>query len=173
MRLAASVVSGWRSGRIGALDESRTVHRAWLGDCDPNFHVNEGRYLLIAGLARITLWVRMGLFRSIFREGLRPAAISTTAYYHREIPPFARFEIASRLIWWDERYMYFEHRFERAGREAARVVVRSVFSGGGRILRPAEVLARLGHTGDAPPPTPELEHWARMREAAKAAAHAT
>ena len=186
-RMVATCLCAWGEGPVDALGTVRTAHRAWPGDCDPNFHVNEGAYLKIAGLARLALWVRMGLTRAIVVGGLRPAAVSSAVTFHREIRPFARFCVASRLMTWDGRYLYFEHRFEREGHDsarmdaarvdaarvdaarvdAARVIVRSVFRDGSGPVDAARVLAGLGHAGPAPALPPELEHWARMREAGR------
>lgn len=167
-RMIVVGLAAWRAGPVGALAEVRTRHRAWPGDCDPNFHLNEGSYLKVAGLSRLALWVRMGLTRPILIEGLRPAAVASAATFFREIPPLARFEVASRVITWDTKYFYFEHRFERGGRDAARVVVRSCFRDRSGVVVPATVLERLAFSDPAPALPPELEHWTRMREAARA-----
>lgn len=166
-RMVATCLGAWREGRVAALSTVRTTHRAWPGDCDPNFHLNEGSYLKVAGLSRLALWVRMGLARSIVLGGLRPAAISSSATFHREIPPFARFSVASRLVTWDAMYLFFEHRFERDGRDAARVISRTVFRNAAGPVASAVVLGHLAHTDPAPVFPEELEHWSRMREAAR------
>jgi len=165
--IGAGLSSRWRP-RIGALEANRTAHRAWLADCDPNFHMTEGGYLVVAGLARLSLWWRMGVFDGWLAHRIRPAAVSTAVTFFREIRPYRRFDIVSRLITWDDRYTFFEHRFERDGRDAARVVVRNVFRDRTGVVRPAALLARLGHAGAAPEMPAELTHWAAMREAARA-----
>jgi acyl-CoA thioesterase FadM len=165
--MMATCLAAWREGRVGPLDTVRSRHRAWPGDCDPNFHINEGSYLKIAGLSRLALWVRTGVGRLIVREGLRPAAVSSAVTFHREIPPFARFAVASRLVTWDGKYFYFEHRFEHGGRDAARVVVRSVFRDASGPLAAERVMERIGWSEPAPPVPPEFAHWAQMREAGR------
>lgn len=167
VRMVATCLAAWREGPVGPLDTVRSHHRAWPGDCDPNFHVNEGSYLEIAGLSRMALWVRMGLGRAIVREGLRPAAVSSAVTFHREIPPLARFAVASRLVTWDGKYLYFEHRFERGGRDLARVVVRSLFRDTGGPVAAERVMERIGCSLPAPPIPAEFEHWAKMRDAGR------
>lgn len=169
-RLVATGLFAWRAGRVAALDPVRTRHRAWPGDCDPNFHVNEGRYVSIAGIARVALWIRIGLLPRILRDGWRPAAASTAVTFIRSIPPLAAFEVESRVLTWDEKYVYYEHRFLLAGALAARVLVRSVFRRGRETIAPGDVMAAAGQAGEAPPMTDELEHWKRMREAGKGGA---
>jgi acyl-CoA thioesterase FadM len=166
-RLIATGFGAWRAGRVAALATVRTGHRAWLGDCDPNFHMNEGRYLSVAGIARVALWVRIGLLPRMVWDGWRPAAVSSSVTFIRELPPLGWFAVESRVVTWDDKYSYYEHRFLRDETLIARVLVRSVFRRGRETIAPADVMAAAGETGAAPPMSEELELWKRMREAGR------
>jgi acyl-CoA thioesterase FadM len=170
IRIAWTALTAALEPRVGPLDEVRTRHRAWLSDCDPNFHLNDGRYLSVSGLSRLALWVRMGLLPRFLRDGWRPAAGGSVVAYYRPIPPWARYEITSRLLTWDDKYFVFEHTFECSGRIHARILVRSLFLGPDGKLAPSQVLAALGHHDAAPPSPAEVEHWAAMRAAGPAGA---
>ena len=69
---------------------------------------------------------------------------------------FQTFEIHTRIIGWDRKWGYIEHRFVRLGRVIGVVAIRGVFKGPAGPVNPDVLLAGLGHTA----PSPKLPEWA-------------
>ena len=168
LRFLFAILGALRRPRIRVLDELRTSHRCWPVDCEANLHMNDGRYLTVGGVSRVALMMRIGLGPLFRARGWRPVAGAADVRYFREIRPFARFSVRTRVAAWDEKYFYFEQLFELPGRPApvlaARLLVRSLYRGPSGPVPTSEVLAALGFTGAAPEPDEELRHWIVLSE---------
>lgn len=166
-RYLFTILGALRRPRVPLLEAIATLHRCWPTDCDVNIHMNDGRYVSVSGLSRVALMMRIGLFPFFKDRGWRPIASAVDVRYFREIRPFARFSIRTRIASWDEKYFYFEHLFELASKTpvpATRILVRSLFRGPSGPIPTAEVLAALGFTGEQPEASEELRHWIALAD---------
>jgi acyl-CoA thioesterase FadM len=150
--------------RVDVLATTRLRLRAWPTDLDLNGHVNNGRYLMLADLARIDWFLRTGVMRTALRQRVRPLVGDAMAKFRRDLRLFQSFEIHSRLLGWDERWGFLEHRFIRDGRVIAVVAIRGMFRGPNGPLEPAQLLGSM-NSPTASPPLPEwLLTWDRGSE---------
>lgn len=149
----------WFRARLRSpLAESVLTRRAGFFDCDVNLHVTNARYLTLADLARFDLLARMGFFPLLARRGHRILLGTTCARFRRDVPLFARYTVRSRLLAWDEKWLYNEHLFEIGGRAAVVVLAKFlVIDGSRQKLSPREALKRILETDDLidSPPIPE------------------
>src|SRR5260221_7464757 len=144
------------SRRRAPFEESRLRLRVWPNDCDLNFHLNDGRYVSLAGLGRIDLLARSGLLRIARKRGWFPVVGSATIRYRKSLLPFERFILRSRLAAWDEKWFYIEHLFERGdGSIGARLIVRSVLRTKSGPVPTADALAAAGRPNAVSPPMPD------------------
>lgn len=150
-RLLFLLLRLWRMPRRGLLDESRVAFRVLPNDCDINFHMNNGRYLTFMDLGRTHLMAQSGVLKVIFRERWMPVLAAAEINFIRSIEPLQKFDLVTRLLSWDEKYFYIEHKFEVAGRLHAHAFVKGVFLKGGKVVPNTEIVAKAGHAG-APPP---------------------
>jgi acyl-CoA thioesterase FadM len=114
-----TIASMFRS-RIGPVDESTTSFTALPHDCDLNIHLNAGRYLCFMDVASMDLIGRTRLLRPLLKRKWRPIMGGCTVRYRREIRPFERFRVRSRVIGWDEKWIYLEHVVETRSASCAR-----------------------------------------------------
>lgn len=151
----------------GLFDESRVAFRVMPNDCDINFHMNNGRYLSFMDLGRVHLMRQSRLLSAILREQWMPVLAAAEITFVRSLVPLQRFELATRLVSWDEKYFYLEQRFEAGDRICAHAFVKGVFLKRGRVVPNQEVVAAIGYR-DAPPAMPdELRLWAEIGNAKK------
>jgi acyl-CoA thioesterase FadM len=154
--------------RRGLFEESRVAFRVWPGDCDLNLHMNNGRYLTFMDLGRVHLTAQCGLLREALRRRWMPVLAAAEITYIRSLKPFARFDLVTRLLTWDEKYIYLEQRFECEGSLCAQAYVKGVFLHKGARVPNAELLQTIGYT-DAPPPMSEaLQHWSALSASKRA-----
>src|SRR5581483_10100261 len=137
--------------RTGLLDETALHLRVWPTDMDLNFHLNDGRYVSLAGRGRIHHMARTGLFRKPIHRRWYPVIGGATIRYRREIPALAKFDLHTRILGWDEKWVYFEHRFVRGENLMAIATVRGLLRTRQGPVPTADVLALLGFDGPSPP----------------------
>jgi acyl-CoA thioesterase FadM len=152
--------------RIAPLGEARLRFTVLPTDCDLNFHLNAGRYISFMDVARVELLGRMRLFRKVIKAGWRPINGGMIIRYRRSILPFERFDLRSRVIGWDEKWIYFEHILERNGELCAIANARGLFRHGKRSIPPGEMAEMLGISDPSSPPLPpHVEAWRRAEDA--------
>ena len=144
----------WRAP-LDVLATSRVQLRVRLRDLDSNLHMNNGRYFSIADFGRFDLGLRSGLWWPALRRGWQPVAGDADARFSRSLQPFQRYELQSRLLGWDEKWFFSEHRFVRDDRVCALVVVRYVLLSKQGPVPPAKVIALAGHRLESP----ALPNW--------------
>lgn len=158
-RVALIILKNLFRRRIGFFDESVLHLRVWPTDMDLNFHLNDGRYLSLAGLGRVDLMSRSGLLRNAVRRRWYPVIGAAMIRYRREIKSFENFRLHTRIVGWDPKWFYFEHRFEKDGSVAAIVYVRGVLRTREAAVPSADVLALIGSTAESPPLPEVVERW--------------
>ncbi len=145
--------------RIGMLDEDRVRMRVWPNDIDFNLHLNNSRFLSCMDYARIHLIAATGVLEPALRARWTPLVGSVFITYRRSLPLFTPFEIGSRVLCWDERWVYMEQNFTFSGGLAAVAWVKSLFRGEtGNI--PPQSIAGMVQPGVVSPPMPDaLAEW--------------
>lgn len=156
-RFLWTLLTARRRGRIGPLDEARLRLRVLPTDLDVNLHMNNGRYLSIMDLGRMDYVARLGLFGIMLRNRWRPLVGSATVRYRRPLQPFQRYELVTRTLCWDDKWIYLEQRFERRGELVAQAFVKVLFGTAGRTLRSREILKALGQEMRSPHMPPHIE----------------
>lgn len=153
----------WR-GRLAVLDTSRLALRVWPGDLDMNLHMNNGRYFSVADLGRLDLGLRSGVWWKALRRGWRPVAGDSDARFSSSLQPFQTYELQSRLLGWDQKWTYGEHRFVRDGRVCALVLVRYLFVSSKGPVPPAKIMEVCGG-GEQTPTLPEwVLRWSENQD---------
>ncbi|XP_017089675.2 uncharacterized protein [Drosophila bipectinata] len=77
------------------------------------YHMNNARYFRELDFARVDFYERTSLYRTITGMGGSVFQGAATIRYRRFIRPFHRFNIVSRIIYWDDQSLFMEHRFVR------------------------------------------------------------
>jgi acyl-CoA thioesterase FadM len=141
--------------RIGPLDESVVRFTVLPHDCDLNVHLNAGRFVSFMDVGRIELIARMRFLGTLLRRGWRPVMGGAVVRFRRSVLPFQRFDVRSRVLGWDEKWIYVEHIVEQEGTFCAIGHMRTVIRSKSGTVPPAEVLALLKFD-IASPPLPEF-----------------
>ena len=145
--------------RIGVLDEDRIHMRVWPNDIDFNFHLNNSRYLTCMDFGRIHMLAANGLLAPAIKERWMPLVGSVVITYRRSLDLWAAFELRSRTLCWDEKWIYMEQSFHSIAGLAAAAWVKALFrSKEGNI--PPQAIVDLVAPGVASPPVSEsLAQW--------------
>jgi acyl-CoA thioesterase FadM len=143
--------------KIDLLATTSVRLRVWPNDLDGNMHVNNGRYLALADIGRIHWFGRAGLMGVARKQKVLPVVSDAIAKFRRELKAFQTFDIHTRLIGWDSKCAFIEHRFMRDNRVLGVVAIRGVFKGPNGPIDPNVFLAALTHATPSPP----LPEWAQ------------
>ncbi|MGD9171509.1 MAG: thioesterase family protein, partial [Candidatus Thiodiazotropha sp.] len=100
--------------RMGLLESSTLSFRVLPTDLDFNLHMNNARYLSFMDLGRTDLLVRAGMLGLVSRKRWKPVTGSIDIKYRRSLMPFQRFKLYTRVLCWDEKWLYLEQRLESA-----------------------------------------------------------
>ena len=140
--------------RVDLLATTRITLRVWPNDLDLNFHVNNGRYLALADIGRMHWFVSTGVLAIARQEKMFPVVGDAIAKFRRDLKVFESFEIHTRLMGWNHKWGFLEHRFVRNHRVIGVVAIRGIFNGPKGTLDPAALLAGLAHSSPSPIPPP-------------------
>jgi acyl-CoA thioesterase FadM len=150
----------WRKP-VDALATTVIRLRVWPLDLDLNRHVTNGRYFTLADLGRMDYVLRSGAFRVALRNKAVPIVGDTGGKFRRELRLFEAFEIHTRMLGWDEKWSFMEHRFVSKGRVVGVVVMRGVFRAGKGTVAPSEFARELGLAEQSPPMPQWLTDWSQ------------
>lgn len=123
--------------------ESRLRMITLPNDLDFNLHMTNGRYLTIADLSRIDLFLRTGLAKVMLKEKWAPVITEHTMSYKRSLNVFRKFDLVMQLTHWDERCFYMSHQFMVGDRIVAQGTATGVIRSRDGVVPPETVLARV------------------------------
>jgi len=134
-----------------------STHRCWPQDIDGFLEMNNGRILTILDLGRTVLAKRAGLIAACQANSWGMTMAGTSVRYRKRIRPFAKFELVSRCIGWDDKFFYLEHTIWIGKDCAVQALFRSAITDKNGIVRPRRMFDYIGYTGDRP----TLPYWAQ------------
>lgn len=150
---------------------SELTFRVWPNDLDTNLHMNNGRYFTIMDLGRFDLVLRNGLMHFMMRHKSVPVLAAATARFRLSLEPFQKYKLVSRVICWDEKWVYMEQRFiicggNKDGAVAAIGIVKGGFLDKKKkeMVPTNNILKELDFTEKSPPFPPHIKSWAEAED---------
>ncbi|KAG9278739.1 protein THEM6-like [Astyanax mexicanus] len=168
LRMVVLLIRAWWLSPVFDVTGEQTLGgRVVLHDIDL-CHMNNGRYLRECDFARISLYARNGVLKTMRALGSSAVVAATTIRYRRPLCVGEAFELRTRIITWDEKAFYLEQRFVscKDGMVAAIMFCKQ------SVLRssPAKILQHLCQRKVEVPEFPEeLQHWINFMSASSQA----
>lgn len=160
LRLIWVVAAALLARRQDVMAASVLGLRVLPNDIDLNLHMTNARYFSVMDLGRVDLLIRSGVGREMLRRKWQAVLGASTVRFRRPLAPLQRYRLKTRILCWDERWMYIEHRIETPdGEMAASAVMQGAFLERGAIVPPAAVLAAVGSTHVSPPKPDHVATW--------------
>lgn len=128
-RLILQLITSRFRPQQSVLDTAVLRMRVWPTDMDINLHLTNSRYLALMDLGRVELMLRSGMVGKVLKRRWLPVVSTASLRFRRELGPFERFTLHTRLLGWDEKWFYMEQRFETTRGVAAIGVVKGLFRG--------------------------------------------
>jgi acyl-CoA thioesterase FadM len=160
IRMAKELVIHRNASKLPPTGTHISRHMCLPWDIDFWCELNNGRTLTIYDLGRIPLAKRTGLFMILRKQrwGLTVAGVSVR--YRRRIRMFDVVEMHSRLIGWDDKFLYLDQSLWRKdGACANQALYRMAVTSSEGIVRPALVAEALGITATSPALPRWVQAW--------------
>jgi acyl-CoA thioesterase FadM len=147
------------SARFGARSditgESWLTFRCLPTDLDLNFHMTNSRYHSFMDLSRVDFMIRNGAWAKLRRAGLGPVLGSSSIRFRRAIAPFQKFRVTTRVMAWDERWIYLEHKIvtqggKADGETAAVAIMNTTFVGQQGRVPTEKLMEIIGYSAPRP-----------------------
>ena len=154
------VIAGFFKKPLTMEDVSVLQQRVWPDELDINVHMNNAKYLAVMDLGRTDWIVRAGAWKLMRYEKMAPVVGGAMVRYRRSLKLFQPYELRTRLLGWDERWLYIEQIMEcKDGGMACLAVQRTTFTKNGKLVPPVELAAKLGHDATAMPAPEWTKSW--------------
>ena len=159
LRLLWTMAMSLPARRIPYLSPNTIALRVLPNDCDPNWHLNNARYLSFCDVAMSALLIRTHFWLDALRHRWRGVIGASQIMYLREIKPLSRCTITSTVLGWDMVYFYVEHRFFVKDQLHTVVWSRLALLHRGQVLPAPQAVRRLGAECCSPPLPEALLQW--------------
>lgn len=155
--------------RLELLGTSVLTFRVFPNDLDINGHMNNGRYLTLMDIGRMDLVVRCGMAKVAIKNGWKPMVASAMIRFRKGLKPFQKYEMHSRIIGWDDRYTYLEHKIIRDDKVISAAIIKGSFVGKDGPV-PSELMRNAIGSQLPSPILPDfIRNWQNAEEEMKAA----
>ena len=141
--------------------------RVGLADIDFNMHVNNSRYMVFMERGRWDHSVQTNTWDVMVKQKLNSIIAGIEMGYIREIRFGKPFDLETRFIGWDNKYVYLEQRFVVADKIYAYGLVKAVYFQRGQLIEPSAAMALLGVQQASQPLPQHMELWKTLSHAKK------
>ena len=136
------------------LDEGVIELRVLPNDVDIT-KITSDRYTALMELGRIDYTFRTGLGNVMIKNKWMPVATFNTIRFRYPLKIFQKYQLKTKIIWWDDTTLYWEQTFEREGRIVATGHVCATLMDKNGIISSKDILAIIG-PGVTKPDRPEI-----------------
>lgn len=119
-------------------------------DIDGFLEMNNGRILTLFDLGRFALAIRTGLWDVLRAQKWGLVVAGSTVRYRARITTFQKFEMRTRFLGWDERFLYLEQAMWRGDTCCNHALLRTAVTANGRMAPVVDVAKALGVEGESP-----------------------
>ncbi|XP_012263150.1 protein THEM6-like isoform X2 [Athalia rosae] len=128
-------------------------------------HMNNARFIRELDFARLDYYHRTGLYDAVISKGATVLQAATTARYRRTMPIFTFFRVATRLVYWDEKAFYLEHKFITLSDNFIRAIFISKQQLTGIEIGTSEIINLVDPDLQVPEAPEDLKLWIKYNEA--------
>ena len=129
--------------KIFITDTSTLSFRVWPFDADLKY-MNNSSFWTIAEIGVMDLYFRSGALKICKKNQWLPLMTSQKMVFRRPLKRFMKFQLETRIIYWDERTIYFNHIFLKNGKLIANCFIDVVLVSKNGKIAPQKIMAELG-----------------------------
>ncbi|WP_301387307.1 thioesterase family protein [Thalassolituus sp. UBA2590] len=164
-QIIKSIIKRNEPAIIPAQGTSVVRQRVWPHQIDYNLHMNNAKYLNVLEGARWTLFRDNGWFKHLFEKRINLVVASLEITFIRELNLFSGYEIHTKLLTWDKKYIYFEHRLMVKGKLYGHALVKMAGVRKGKRALTPEICEAVGADFNQADIKEAITHWSDMTQA--------
>jgi len=157
LRHAIVAASDGRKPAFGTFDTHHLALTCWPVDIDGYMEMNNGRILTLYDLGRTGIAYRTGLMQTLMSNRWGLVVAGSSIRYRSRVTLFQRVDLRTRVLGWDDRFLYMEQGMWRGETCCNHGLIRAAMTEKGRMMSPA----RVAETMAIDPTSPELPVWVR------------
>jgi acyl-CoA thioesterase FadM len=154
LRLLLVFIASFFRRRLRLDEENILSLRVLPNDVDVSL-VSADRYLALMDLGRINIVLRAGMFGTLVANRWAPVVRVATVRYRYPLKLFQKYQLRTRVVYWDQEWAWTEHVFERNGRVTAVGLTKTMFKSRDGLVPLAKFIAASGQS-PVPPALPEV-----------------
>jgi len=160
LRFLWLLLSSFWKKPLGLLDESVLNLIVFPNDVDIS-KISNDRYTALMDLGRMDIVFRVGWRKAMTTIKWKPAVTFNTIRFRYPLKIFQKYQLKTKIIWWDDTIFYFEQTFKRKGRTLATGhICGTLFDQKGKV--PSKVMIQETGQSVIKPEKPEV--IAKLRE---------
>lgn len=127
-----------------------TKHRVLPSDSDwYQHHMTNSRFAAFADLGRLTWLAQTGVFKTMRKQNIMPIVSTAQSQFFGLIRWGKPFEVVTRPCYWEDNYLFLEHRFIAKDKLCAIIISRLVLHNGKASIPVEQVWQDAGQVIDA------------------------
>ncbi len=138
-RFAKEILKQRRAPKLGLFDTHVSHHICWPWDIDIWMELNNGRTLTLYDMGRFGLFSRLDLLKPMVEQGWSGTIAGSSVRYRRRVRAFHRFEMRTRILGWDDKFLYLEQGMWRNGDCTSHLLIRNAITDKNGIVPPQTV----------------------------------
>ena len=140
-------------------DTSEISFRCRLTDIDNFLEMNNGRVLTLFDMGRTDFAVRSGLGTQLLKQRWGLVVAGSTIQYRKRIRAFDKVTMKTRIVGFDERWIYIEQSMWVKGKPCSSALLRTGVTEGGKVIETSRVLGALNQADWKLRPSGYVAEW--------------
>jgi len=161
-RLLTTSIQARYKELLTPLDESNMDLRVIPTDIDCHGRMHSSRYLNLMELGWTDFTTRIGLSNLIRNRRWKTRIIAVNMNYLCPLRLLQRYTLSTKLLYWDNRYLYLEQRFQVGKTTVAVGQVKTMICGRHDSIAPGYILELLGYDPASPKMPTAIQHWIQV-----------
>lgn len=143
-------------------EENSFSVRTMPTECNLFMIMDNSKYNRIVDLSKFFILIHYRKFNTIVKKGWRPLTVALELNLERPIRVFQKYQISSKVIYWENGFVFLEHKFFMNNKLHATALSKACFVMGKTLVQDQELNELYGITS---PPMPEIiAKWNALRQ---------
>ena len=162
LRILVTLIRARFRGTVHPQQETSLGFRVWPTDVDLTV-MNHAAMLAIMEMGRLDLMCRTGFLRHARKNRWHVPMASISVRFVKSLKRFQKFEVKTKILYWDEKWVYIRHGIVREDKIVAIALAKATVKKGREPVAFDRIIREFGWEVK-PSPRPEMIDWLEKAE---------